>query len=149
MKAPTASDRSEELLNRFERFGQILDRRMLDPLLGLLLPGVGDVLGSLLGLYGVITALRIKAHPVVIARMLVNLALDALIGAVPIAGAVGDFLFRANLRNARLLRTRRARSVRPMDTAVVGAALLVFLGALILPLLLTAWLLAELARRFS
>jgi len=37
-------------------------------------------------------------------RMVGNLALDAVISAVPLAGWVGDVFYRANLRNVRLLR---------------------------------------------
>jgi Domain of unknown function (DUF4112) len=36
--------------------------------------------------------------------MVGNLALDAVISAVPLAGWVGDVFYRANLRNMRLLR---------------------------------------------
>lgn len=138
-----------ELLDRLERFSSLLDRRYLDPLLGLVFPGAGDVLGALLGLYGIKIALRIGAHPVVIARMLVNLALDALIGAIPVVGAVGDFFFRANLRNVALLRQHQTRTVRPLDYLVVLGAALTFLTAMIVPLALLAWLLSALAKQFS
>ena len=37
-------------------------------------------------------------------RMLGNVAVDGLIGAVPVAGDVFDVLWRANRRNVRILR---------------------------------------------
>ena len=39
------------------------------------------------------------------ARMLGNVAFQGVVGTVPIAGDAIDVLFRANMRNARLLRT--------------------------------------------
>ena len=38
------------------------------------------------------------------ARMLGNVAIQGVVGAVPVAGDAFDVLFRANMRNARLLR---------------------------------------------
>src|SRR5687768_8813232 len=89
-----------------ERIAQIADRRFVDPLLGLLLPGAGDLLGAGLGLYVIIIAWQARAPRTVIARMFLNLAVDALAGLIPIAGDLYDFLFRAHARNAALLRDR-------------------------------------------
>src|SRR5438270_1820333 len=85
-----------------------LDGRLVDPLLGLLLPGVGDLLGSALGVYPVLLAWRRRAPKVLLARMLLNLAADAAGGAIPVLGDIWDFLFRAHARNLDLLRTRAA-----------------------------------------
>jgi uncharacterized protein DUF4112 len=38
------------------------------------------------------------------ARMLANVALDGAVGLVPLAGDAFDVVFRANVRNVRLLR---------------------------------------------
>ncbi|MEA2796721.1 MAG: hypothetical protein QOI87_4101, partial [Bradyrhizobium sp.] len=38
------------------------------------------------------------------ARMLGNVALDGVVGMVPLAGDAFDVMFRANVRNVRLLR---------------------------------------------
>src|SRR5947209_6233659 len=69
-----------------ETLARWLDDRFLDPLLGFLVPGVGDVIGSALGLYVVVVAWRRKLPLVTVSRMLLNLGIDALVGAVPIAG---------------------------------------------------------------
>lgn len=135
------SESDERSLRQLEQVSHWMDRRYLDPILGLLLPGVGDALGALVGLYGVNVALRLRAHPVVVARMLLNLALDALLGSVPILGAFGDFFFRAHSRNVTLLRARRLDRVRPADYVIVAAAALGFLAALVVPIVLCAWLL--------
>lgn len=79
------------------------DRRFLDPIIGLLLPGLGDVLGVAAGLYIVAVGVRHGVPRSVVRRMLINLTIDCLGGVIPIVGDVFDFLNRANLRNARLL----------------------------------------------
>ncbi len=131
-------------LERLERWSRLMDEKYLDPALGLLIPGFGDVLGSLFGLYGLLVARRIGTPPIVIARMLLNLTIDALIGAIPVAGAIGDFFFRAHLRNLALLKAREAEAQRaqPSDYLVVFGAALLFFFSLLLPLVLLAWLIA-------
>jgi hypothetical protein len=117
-----------------------MDRRYIDPLLALLLPGVGDALGALIGLLGVVAALQLRAHPLVIARMLLNLAVDALLGAIPLAGPVFDLFYRANSRNLELLRGRDVREPRASDVVLVGGAALLFVAALLAPVFAIAWL---------
>lgn len=130
----------ERSLRQLEQISDWMDRKYVDPIVGLLVPGVGDALGALVGLYGVNVALRLGAHPVVVARMLLNLAIDALLGAIPILGAFGDFFFRAHTRNAALLRARRSERVRAVDYFIVLAAAVGFLAALAVPIVLAAWL---------
>jgi hypothetical protein len=144
------AEEPDRALEAAETLARWLDNRFLDPLLGLLLPGVGDVLGSALGLYPVLLAWRRRAPRALLARMLLNLAADAAGGAIPIVGDVWDFFFRAHARNLALLRARAdGTAVRShwSDTAVVAAAVLLFLGALALPVLAVAWLWHALAAR--
>jgi hypothetical protein len=126
----------DERLRQLELLTRWLDRRYVDPILGLLLPGAGDLVGAALGLVGIVTAFRMRAHPLVIARMLINLALDALLGALPGVGDVADFLYRANQRNLELLEQRSQREVRSVDWLIVLGAALGFLLALCVPVLL-------------
>jgi len=140
-------DRALEVASSLARW---LDHRFVDPLLGLLLPGVGDLLGSALGLYPVLLAWKRGAPKSLVARMVLNLAADAAGGAIPILGDVWDFLFRAHARNLELLRARAASGeVRGhwSDTLVVGGALLLLLAALALPVLGTVWLWRAIAGR--
>src|SRR4051812_41560391 len=119
-----------------------LDHRFVDPLLGLLLPGVGDLLGSALGMYPVLLAWQRGAPKSLLARMILNLAADAAGGAIPVLGDVWDFLFRAHARNLDLLRARaREGEVRGhwTDALVVGGALLVLVAALALPVIAAVW----------
>src|SRR4051794_27701907 len=70
-------------VRRAEWIARWLDDRYLDPLVGFLLPGVGDLLASGAGLYIVWVGVRKRLPLIVLARMLLNLGLDALFGAVP------------------------------------------------------------------
>ncbi len=74
----------------------------LDGLLGLI-PGVGDLLTTMLGGYIVYRAHELGAPKLLIARMLGNLAIDSIVGAVPIAGDIFDVAFKSHMRNVRLL----------------------------------------------
>jgi hypothetical protein len=132
-------DRALEVAGTLARW---LDGRFIDPLLGLLLPGVGDLLGSALGLYPVLLAWRRRAPKALLARMLLNLAADAAGGSIPIIGDVWDFFFRAHARNLDLLRSRsRAGDVhgRWTDTLVIGGALLALVVALVAPIVVAVW----------
>ena len=75
----------------------------LDAVIGLV-PGIGDAITTALGLYIVNEARALGAPPLLIARMVANVALDGIVGAVPLLGDVFDVAFRANRRNMQLLR---------------------------------------------
>ena len=75
----------------------------LDALIGLI-PGIGDAITTVISLFIVSEARALGAPPLVIARMIANVALDGLVGAVPLAGDAFDVAFRANRRNMALLR---------------------------------------------
>jgi hypothetical protein len=74
----------------------------LDALLGLV-PGIGDIITTAMSLYIVHEARGLGAPGHLVARMLANVALDGIVGAVPFIGDVFDVLWRANRRNMRLL----------------------------------------------
>jgi len=126
-----------------------MDQRFLDPLLGFVLPGAGDLISAGLGMYTLNLARRRGAPRVVLARMLMNLAVDTLCGSIPIAGDVWDVLFRAQVRNVELLRAHmHAGEVRssPGDWLVVAGAALAFAAALALPVALFVWTLGALLK---
>jgi hypothetical protein len=130
MAAPAPAPDPE--LERVRRLARIFDRYLVDPIVGLVAPGAGDLAGSLLGLYAVSLALRRKLSPVVVARMLLNLSVDALLGAVPLLGDLFDLGFRAHERNARLLAERAGGGgeATPRDWLLVAGAAAVFVGSL-------------------
>jgi hypothetical protein len=73
-----------------------------DAMIGLV-PGIGDAITTLMSLYIVREARELGAPRHLIARMLVNVALDGVIGAVPLLGDAFDVMWRANRRNMALL----------------------------------------------
>ncbi|HET7842856.1 MAG TPA: DUF4112 domain-containing protein [Xanthomonadales bacterium] len=81
----------------------------LDALLGLV-PGVGDAVGTLLSSQIVIAAARSGVPTLVIIRMLLNLVVDTVVGAVPVLGDLFDVVFRSNQRNLELLERHHGRS---------------------------------------
>ena len=137
---PESSGPDDRTLVVAERMARVMDGFFVDPLLGLFLPGAGDLVGAALGLYPVWLAWRRGAPRVLIARMLLNLSVDMVTGAVPVVGDIWDFFFRANTRNLALLRQRwtPAGEVRssPRDALIVAGAAGVFLLALVAPVLL-------------
>jgi len=113
-------------VERARRLATILDRYFVDPILGFVIPGAGDVIGSVLGLYTVVLAVRRRVSPVIVARMLSNLAVDAALGIVPLVGDLFDLGHRAHTKNAVLLAERAEHGGRATARdwiAVIGAAL--------------------------
>jgi uncharacterized protein DUF4112 len=103
----------EQRLKRLEAVARLLDvafilpgtniRYGIDGIIGLI-PVVGDVIATAMSLWLVNEARALGAPWHVTARMLANVAFQGVVGTVPVAGDAIDVLFRANMRNARLLR---------------------------------------------
>ncbi len=74
----------------------------LDPVLSAI-PGAGDVVAALIALYPVYVAYELGLSRRVMARMGINVALDVLIGLVPLAGDIADVFWKSNLRNLQIL----------------------------------------------
>ncbi|MFG0319410.1 MAG: DUF4112 domain-containing protein [Planctomycetota bacterium JB042] len=107
----TAADRHAEL-ERTRRLARLLDAEFrlpgtrfrfgLDPLLGLV-PGVGDALSAALSGHTIWRASRLGVPGRVLRRMIRNVLVDLLLGAIPLVGDVLDFFVRANRKNLALL----------------------------------------------
>jgi hypothetical protein len=101
----------------------------LDALVGLI-PGGGDVLGAALSSGIVLMAMREGVPAPVLWRMVGNIAIDTLIGAVPLLGDLFDFAWKANTKNADLLDQYHAS---PQKTKTRSRLLgLLVLGTLVL-----------------
>lgn len=102
----------------------------LDPLLGLL-PGVGDAISSAIGGYIVLIASHMGVSKAVQMRMVLNLVIDAVVGAVPFVGDLLDIGWKANIKNVNLLERALAdpdatrRSSRWMVAAMAFAVFLI------------------------
>src|SRR4029453_14309383 len=103
--------------------------------------GGGDALGALLSAGGVLAAARHGGPRIVLPRMVFNIGVDALIGAVPLAGDLFDFAWKANTRNLRLLeahasgRPRPGWRGRPWAWALPGGLALLLAGGVALGVL--------------
>ena len=102
-----------DVLQKMERLTRLMDAQFripgtqfrfgLDPLIGLL-PGAGDVSGFLVSAIMLATLAKNGASGFVLARMVLNIIIDLLIGSVPVLGDIFDFVFKANERNMKLMR---------------------------------------------
>jgi hypothetical protein len=121
-------------LESVRKLSRVLDDYFVDPILGFVIPGVGDLVGASLGLYSVAYALRKKVSPVVITRMLMNLTIDAIVGVVPLVGDLFDVGWKANKKNLALLsdRANHGHHATWRDWVAVGAAFVVFAATLAL-----------------
>jgi hypothetical protein len=103
----------EQRVARLEAIAKLLDvafilpgtkvRYGIDGIIGLI-PVVGDIIVTGLSLWLVHEARALGAPWHVTARMLGNVAFQGVVGSVPVAGDAIDILYRANMRNARILR---------------------------------------------
>lgn len=113
----------------------------LDALVGLI-PGVGDLVGAGLSGYILIEAARIGVPRSVLLRMGWNVAVETVVGAVPLLGDLFDAAYKANNRNIRLLDRYLAepagvrRSSRGLVAAVLAVLLLLVVGAAVVLVLL-------------
>jgi hypothetical protein len=122
----------------------------LDALLGLM-PGLGDA-SSAAGSAGVFwLALQRHVPRLVIARMVVNVIVDAMVGAVPVVGDAFDFFWKANRRNLNLIRRYQdpAAPRRPLisDYLIMALVVLMLVAAVALPVLVAGGLFAYLWSR--
>ncbi len=142
-------------IERLRRIGWLLDRSIripgtritfgLDPLVGLI-PGIGDLLGGLFSLYIILEAARLGAPRPLLARMGWNVALDTLVGEVPILGDLFDVGFKSNVRNLALLDQHVQQPVAARRASawfaaalIIGLALLA-VGAVVVAVLFVRFL---------
>jgi hypothetical protein len=103
----------EQRLARLDAIAKLLDvafilpgtniRYGIDGLIGLI-PVIGDLITTAISLWLVREARALGAPWHITARMLANVALDGVVGMVPVAGDAFDVMFRANVRNVRMLK---------------------------------------------
>lgn len=107
-----ASVEREARLKRLRRLAWVLDAAFVVPftrfrfglngLIGLA-PAVGDATMAVVSLYIVNEARLLGVPAPVLARMIRNVAIEAIGGAVPVVGDLFDVAFKANLRNLALI----------------------------------------------
>jgi Domain of unknown function (DUF4112) len=151
---PTLTREQEGYLAIIRGLAKILDNALpipgtklrfgADALLGLI-PGIGDVTTASIGVYILQLAAKLGVPPVVMARMVLNLAIDTVLGMIPIVGDVFDVMFQANARNARLVEqavmnrdaTRRASNW--LLGGAIAALIAIMLASLVGTYFITMW----------
>ncbi|MBL8660752.1 MAG: DUF4112 domain-containing protein [Rhodospirillales bacterium] len=111
MDAIHTSNRHHARIRRLERLAELLDDRFripgtrwrfgLDSLIGLV-PGVGDAAGAIMSAYIIAEAARLGLPKRAVLRMLANLGIDTVLGAVPLAGDLFDVAYKSNRRNVNI-----------------------------------------------
>ncbi|HET8860068.1 DUF4112 domain-containing protein [Marivirga sp.] len=99
-------------LKWIRRISQLMDSKFtipstsikfgIDPLVGLI-PGLGDLSSYVVSLMLIYTIRKNGASGKLITKMLLNVSIDAIIGAIPVLGAIFDIWFKANDKNLRLV----------------------------------------------
>ncbi len=121
----------------------------LDSLLGFVLPGAGDAISGMSHIAILFSAFRARVPRVVLFRMVLNAAMDAATGAVPVAGDLFDVAFKANRKNLELLeRTDRqpTRAATASDYAVLALAVFAVIVLMSIPVLLGVFLYVQLTK---
>ncbi|NEO36572.1 MAG: DUF4112 domain-containing protein [Moorea sp. SIOASIH] len=106
------NDRKTSTLKRVRRVSYLLDNAIpipgtgyrigLDPIIGLL-PGGGDVLGTIISSYIVVEAARLGVSRSTLVEMVLNILLETVSGSIPVLGDLVDAAWKANVKNVELL----------------------------------------------
>jgi hypothetical protein len=113
-----------------------------DPILGLI-PGIGDLVGPIFALVLLAHAWKLRVPKIVMARVAINGALDAIFGIIPLLGDTIDLFWKANLSSVALLErhhTLQAAGARRSDWLFVIGVVLVVLAAVVVPLAAVFWI---------
>ncbi|MDF5739167.1 MULTISPECIES: DUF4112 domain-containing protein [unclassified Nostoc] len=113
----------------------------LDPILGLI-PIGGDFLGVMFSSYIILEAARLGVSRATLGKMVLNVIIDGLVGAVPVLGDLFDFAWTANSYNIRLLEeylkfpSQQRSADRWFIFAVLAGLLLISIVLVALPVIL-------------
>lgn len=119
----------------------------LDPIVGLI-PGIGDLIMSVFSFLIVFAAWQRNLPKVTIARMVGNIAIDTLVGSMPIVGDIFDAAWKSNKKNVALLKRATAEQAEGAGLMTQardwGALVLLVLSAaamIAIPIWVLVWLL--------
>ena len=147
-------------LSALRKFARLLDsafavpgtqyRVGLDPVFGLL-PGIGDLVSPLFAIGILWQAHDLGIPRVVQLRMIFNVAIDTLLGALPFIGDLFDFVWKANEKNMVLLEYHATQERRAAagDWLFVALSTVAVVAIAAIPFLVVAWLVAAIRQYFS
>lgn len=107
----SAAERARKLA-RLQRIARTMDKAWgipftrwrfgMDSVLGLV-PGAGDAVNLVVGIYTLHLARQLGAPPALLVKMAANTGIDFGVGSVPVIGDILDLFFKSNVRNVKLL----------------------------------------------
>lgn len=148
-----ATTRSIPALRNVEMLARLMDNQFrvpgtnfrfgLDPIIGLI-PGAGDFAGFIVSAFMLSTLAKNGASGFVLARMVFNIILDALLGSIPLVGDLFDFTFKSNQRNLQLMREhyhegRHRGGAWKVIVPIILALLVFFVGLAWLGYRIVSW----------
>ena len=113
----------------------------IDPILSLI-PGAGDLASPVFAMLLLGQAVQQRVPRIVMIRILLNAFIDALIGAVPVLGNIGDIFWRANRMNLALLERHARPGLPPSrgDYTFVLVVAVIFGAIIAIPIVIAFWL---------
>jgi len=141
-----------------DRLGWLMDDLFRVPVLGWrfgldavigLIPALGDTTTSLVSFYILANAVRYRVPKITLLRMGLNIAIDYVVGSLPVVGDLADAWWKSNQMNLELLRKRatvsaeEARAGRLSDWLFVGAIILGLVALAIASAAISIYLLAR------
>jgi hypothetical protein len=121
----------------------------LDAIVGLI-PGVGDFATTTVSLYILAAGVRYRVPKVTLLRMAANIAIDYVLGSIPVIGDVFDAAWKSNQMNVELLRRRAAVGAgeiaegRASDWLFLAVIVVGLLTLLVGSIAFSLWLLVQL-----
>ena len=125
----------------------------LDALVGLI-PGLGDTATSLVSFYILVAAVRYRVPKITLLRMGLNIALDYVLGSLPLVGDLFDAWWKSNQMNVELMRARGSaesdvREGRLSDWLFVGTIIVGLIALAVGSAFLSLYLLFQISKQFS
>jgi len=108
-----AVDEAQKIFGiQVDRLAKIMDSAITLPIIGRvgldavldLIPGFGNLAGAAISLTLIARTLQYGPPPSLVSKMLSNVLVDVILGGIPLVGPLVDIWFRANDRNAALMR---------------------------------------------
>ena len=148
---PVVATRDPRQIERLRVLTRLLDNAIqipgtryrvgLDALIGIV-PGIGDAIGAVFSAFIVYQAARMGVSTATLIRMMGNVALDTIVGEVPLLGDLFDAGWKANTRNLALIEghlqqpTATRRGSRRALWLIGGAMLLLLAGVIALAIVI-------------
>jgi hypothetical protein len=132
-----------------EKLAWVMDRSIpigrwkigLDGIIGLI-PGLGDLIGAMISALIVAAGVQARLPRSAIARMVVNVAIETIVGVVPFLGDLFDMAWKANTRNVEIFREAlKGERSHTKDSLFVTGVILAIVAILAIPVIAIALLL--------